>query len=51
MSKRSKNKTLTFNLTVAEYARFWKAVSLLDESKKTPGFLKMLNKIIELYSP
>lgn len=40
MSKETKH--LRFKLTPKEYADFWYVVSLLDESKKKPAFLKML---------
>jgi len=47
---RKTTKQLTFTLTPSEYGKFWTAVELLEETQKKPAFLKMLDKIIELYS-
>ena len=48
---KSKTKVLSIRLSLKEYSDFWYVASLLDESKKKPAFIKMLNKLKEILGP
>lgn len=50
-SEVSETKTLSFRLTIKQYSDFWYVAALLDEKRKKPAFLKMLNKLKEVLEP
>ena len=41
----TKIKNLRFEITIAQYAKFWSIVDRLGESKKNLAFIKMLEKL------
>ena len=41
----TKIKNLRFEITIAQYAKFWSIVDRLGESEKGPAFVKILEKL------